>query len=120
MSQTIRPWGLFEVLHTSSKTGPTFQIKKLVVNPNSKLSLQSHEYRSEHWVVIEGEGKAVIGEDTIVLGPNTHVFVPRKVKHRLMNPTNKRLVLIEVQTGITVDENDIVRYEDDYNRAERG
>lgn len=111
---TTRPWGSYEVLH-----GPrdNFLLKRIVVHPCSRLSLQSHELRSEHWVVVSGTGEVTVGEDVLVCGVNTHVFVPRGTKHRIHNTSvDTPLVFVEVQIGAVLKESDIVRYEDDYDR----
>lgn len=114
MTVTTRPWGTYEVLYNEETN---FVIKRITVNPKSRLSLQSHEFRSEHWIITEGKGEAILGDDTILLGVNTHIFVPKKVKHRLCNTSKSKLVMVEVQVGPLLSEDDIVRYEDDYDRA---
>ena len=117
MPVTERPWGTYEVLFQDTATDH-FLLKKIVVRPSSRLSLQSHEHRSEHWVVVEGTGNVVVGEDTLVCAPNTHVFIPRGAKHRICNTSpTANLVFVEVQVGTTLREDDITRYEDDYKRA---
>ena len=107
-----RPWGTYEVLHT----GNGFLLKRIVVNPRQRLSLQSHEYRHEHWVVLGGSGTATNGTAELVIGPNTHVFIPRQATHRITNTGDTELVLVEVQVGDVLREDDIVRYSDDYGR----
>lgn len=107
-----RPWGQFKSL----ATGDRFQVKRIVVKPGSKLSLQSHKRRSEHWIVVEGTAKVTIGSTVKMVEENESVYVPVGEKHRLENPGNKPLILIEVQTGSYFGEDDIVRYEDDYAR----
>jgi len=93
-------------------------VKKIIVNPLQRLSLQSHEHRSEHWVVLSGEGTAIIGGNAIALAENSHLFIPVGVKHRLSNSHDTApLVMIEVQVGDVLEESDIVRYQDDYLRA---
>ncbi|MCM8812893.1 MAG: mannose-1-phosphate guanylyltransferase/mannose-6-phosphate isomerase [Candidatus Omnitrophica bacterium] len=108
-----RPWGNYTVLGE----GPGFLIKRVVVNPLQQLSLQKHTFRSEHWVVISGKARVIRGEDSFVLEPNESLFIPRGKKHRLVNPLQKPLTIIEVQTGATISEDDIVRYADVYQRV---
>jgi len=111
-----RPWGTYEVLCDNSST-ENYLVKEIIVHPGKRLSLQTHQHRSEHWIVIKGSGKAVVGEDTILLGVNTSVFIPKAVKHRLCNTSEtENLVIIEVQFGSILDENDIERFQDDFNR----
>ena len=87
------------------------------MKPNSRLSLQKHNFRCEMWYVLSGDGHAIIGEDTIILGKGTHVYIPTGVKHRLVNTNQENnLVILEIQSGNKIDENDIERFEDDYNR----
>ena len=107
-----RPWGNFEVL----SKGKNFQVKKIQVYPNSKLSLQSHKYRSEHWVVVEGKAKVTFGEKIITLLKNESIFINAGTKHRLENVTKNIITIIEVQTGSYLGEDDIIRFEDDYQR----
>ena len=112
-----RPWGTYEVLRPQCE-GDRFLLKKIMVKPGHRLSLQSHNHRSEHWVVIEGAGEVTVGEDEIVCAHNTHIFVPRGTKHRIRNTSvDSPLVFVEVQVGKQLDEDDIIRYQDDYQRA---
>ncbi len=108
----LRPWGQYEVL-TEDKN---FKVKKISVNPKSCLSLQSHEKRAEHWVVVKGEARVVNGRNTLVLDPNESTYIEAGAKHQLANDTDSELVIIEVQTGEYLGEDDIVRYEDIYGR----
>ena len=85
--KTTRPWGTYEVIRQNNLEN--FLLKKIVVNPNSRLSLQSHEHRSEHWVVVQGQGVVVVGEDSVVCALNTHVFIPRGAKHRMQNTSKE-------------------------------
>jgi mannose-6-phosphate isomerase-like protein (cupin superfamily) len=112
MSRTVRPWGYYEILQTS----PIFQVKKLVVNPGKRLSLQSHKFRSEHWFVISGSGNAEIESQTINLTIGCSVDIKVGEKHRLAACSTEELTIIEVQTGTNFDENDIERYQDDFGR----
>ena len=96
--------------------GPRFHVKRIVVNPAGTLSLQSHHHRSEHWVVVEGTAHVTIGGETRLAAENESVYVPLGAIHRLHNPGKIPLVLIEVQTGGYLAEDDIVRHEDVYAR----
>jgi mannose-1-phosphate guanylyltransferase/mannose-6-phosphate isomerase len=108
-----RPWGWFERL----AVGGRFQVKRILVNPGAALSLQSHHHRSEHWVVVEGTAKVTIGEAVHLVSENQSVYVPLGIRHRMENPGKVPMVLIEVQTGGYLGEDDIVRYEDVYARG---
>ncbi len=113
-SETVtRPWGSFRVL----EEGPTFKIKRIVVKPQEMLSLQAHHHRSEHWVVVEGVAKVVNGDQELLLRTNEATFIPVATKHRLSNPGKSDLVIIEVQVGTYLGEDDIVRFEDRYGRV---
>lgn len=107
-----RPWGKYEVLIED----PGHKVKKITVYPNSSLSLQSHARRSEHWVVVKGTAQVVNGENTLTLHEGESTFIPATFKHRLSNPGEINLEIIEVQTGDYLEEDDIVRYEDMYGR----
>lgn len=107
-----RPWGSFECLYM----GDRFQVKRIVVKPGGILSLQSHVHRSEHWIVVEGTAKVTIGDEIKLVGENQSVYIPVGDKHRMENPGKVPMVLIEVQTGSYLGEDDIVRYEDVYAR----
>jgi len=107
-----RPWGSYTVLGE----GPSYKMKKIAVNPGQRLSLQMHYHRSEHWVVIGGSAKVTIGDKTVMVHTNESVFIPQTTKHRLENPGRIVLEIIEVQNGDYLEEDDIVRFEDDYNR----
>lgn len=108
-----RPWGTFTIL----EEGSGYKIKRIVVNPDHRLSLQMHYHRSEHWIVVSGTAKVTCGDSDIVLSRNQSTFVPPCTKHRLENPGVIPLVLIEVQNGQYLGEDDIVRFSDDYARA---
>lgn len=112
-----RPWGWFERL----ASGARFQVKRIVVHPGAALSLQSHLHRAEHWIVVEGTAKVTIDGIEKLVTENQSVYVPLGAIHRLENPGKVAMVLVEVQTGAYVGEDDIVRYADDYARvAETG
>ena len=96
--------------------GPRFQVKRIVVNPAAALSLQSHNHRSEHWVVVEGTAKITIDDDVKLLEEGQSVYIPLGAIHRLENPGTVPMVLIEVQIGNYLGEDDIIRYEDAYRR----
>lgn len=108
-----RPWGTYTVL----EEGPNFKIKRIVVNPGAKLSMQLHHHRSEHWVVVSGTAKITNGEREILLQENESTFIPKNNRHRLENPALSPLSIIEVQCGDYVGEDDIVRFEDTYGRV---
>ena len=101
-------WGSFEVI----KEGKKYTVKKLIVDPEGQLSLQSHEGRSEHWLVAEGKAEVIINDETYNLTENQHIFIPQGAKHRLANKGDQSLVVIEMWFGDLLDENDIKRYED--------
>lgn len=107
-----RPWGWFESL----VIGDRFQVKRIVVNPGGKLSLQSHEKRAEHWVVVQGTAIVTLGDEERRLSENQSIYVPVGVKHRMENRGDAPMILIEVQTGSYLGEDDIVRYDDVYAR----
>jgi len=108
-----RPWGKYEVLIDE----PDHKVKKLTVYPGSQLSLQSHLHRAEHWVVVKGTAEVVNGEETIILRENESTFIPATAKHRLKNPGLINLEVIEVQTGKYLEEDDIARFKDVYDRV---
>ncbi|WP_210238950.1 mannose-1-phosphate guanylyltransferase/mannose-6-phosphate isomerase [Mesorhizobium sp. B4-1-3] len=108
-----RPWGTYTVL----EEGHRFKIKRIEVKPNARLSLQAHHHRSEHWVVVSGTAKVVNGESEILLTINQSTYIPCGHKHRLENPGILPLVMIEVQSGEYLGEDDIVRFDDVYGRA---
>lgn len=108
-----RPWGWFEVL----ARGPRFQVKRIMVRPGGRLSLQSHQHRAEHWVVVAGTARVTIGEELRELGPDQSCYVPLGERHRLENPGEADLHLIEIQSGGYLGEDDITRYDDVYARG---
>lgn len=112
LSVDHRPWGNFESL----SRGQRFQVKRIVVKPGASLSLQSHHHRAEHWIVVQGTAKVTIDEEVHLISENQSVYVPLGAVHRLENPGKLDIVLIEVQTGAYLGEDDIVRYEDVYER----
>lgn len=108
-----RPWGWFESL----VIGTRFQVKRIHVHPGAALSLQSHVHRSEHWIVVEGTAKVTIDDEIKLVTENQSVYIPLGAVHRMENPGKVPMVLIEVQTGSYLGEDDIVRYEDVYARS---
>lgn len=109
---TYRPWGSYTIL----EEGERYKIKRIVVHPEARLSLQKHYHRSEHWVVIRGAAKVTIGDNEIIIHENESVYVPKSTLHRLENPGKVPLEIIEVQNGEYVGEDDIVRVDDMYGR----
>ncbi|MDQ2702984.1 MAG: mannose-1-phosphate guanylyltransferase/mannose-6-phosphate isomerase [Pseudomonadota bacterium] len=108
-----RPWGSYD----SIDTGPRFQVKRIKVKPGAQLSLQSHTQRAEHWIVVSGIARVTRDHDVFELHANQSTYIPIGAKHRLENPGNEVLELIEVQSGDYLGEDDIVRYEDVYGRS---
>jgi len=108
-----RPWGTYTVL----EEGPRFKIKRIEVKPGASLSLQMHHHRSEHWIVVSGMARVVNGQNEIMLATNQSTYIPAGHKHRLENPGLLDLVMIEVQSGDYLGEDDIVRLQDNYGRA---
>jgi len=109
-----RPWGWFETLVLADR----FQVKRIVVHPGAALSLQSHVHRSEHWVVVSGTAKVTVDGEVRLLSENQSVYVPLGAVHRMENPGRVPMVLIEIQTGSYLGEDDIIRYEDVYSRGQ--
>ena len=107
-----RPWGSYEIVDA----GPGFQVKRLTVNPGEAVSLQMHHHRAEHWVVVKGTGKVTKGEEEFLLTETQSTYVPVGMTHRLENPGTIPLEIIEVQSGNYLGEDDIIRFEDCYNR----
>lgn len=111
--EVFRPWGSFDSLESDDG----FQVKRLVVNPGAILSLQAHERRAEHWIVVRGTARVTLNDDEFDLGVNEATFVPIGAKHRIANPGTEPVHIIEVQCGDYLGEDDIVRFADDYGRA---
>lgn len=107
-----RPWGKYTVLHEA----PRFKVKRIEVNPGKKLSLQMHNKRSEHWVVVQGSARVTVADQTVDLRQNESIYVPMQTKHRIENITDALLAIVEVQCGDYLGEDDIVRLSDDYGR----
>jgi len=109
----LRPWGSFTVL----EEGKGYKIKRIEVKPGHRLSLQMHHHRSEHWIVVSGTAKVVCGEQSHTIYSNQSTYVPQCTPHRLENPGVIPLILIEVQNGEYLGEDDIIRFQDDYART---
>jgi mannose-1-phosphate guanylyltransferase/mannose-6-phosphate isomerase len=110
--KVYRPWGAYERVDT----GERFQVKRITVNPGAALSLQMHHHRAEHWIVVKGTARVTRGEDIFLLSENQSTYIPLGVKHRLENPGTATLEMIEVQSGGYLGEDDIIRFDDRYNR----
>jgi mannose-1-phosphate guanylyltransferase/mannose-6-phosphate isomerase len=111
--RVYRPWGYYE----SIDAGDRFQVKRIMVKPGEALSLQMHHHRAEHWVVVSGTAKVTRGEQKILVSENESTYIPIGEKHRLENPGKVPLYLIEVQSGGYLGEDDIVRFDDRYQRG---
>jgi mannose-1-phosphate guanylyltransferase / mannose-6-phosphate isomerase len=112
-NRVYRPWGFYESLIA----GERFQVKRILVTPGHKLSLQKHYHRAEHWVVVSGSALVTRNEDVLLVQENESVYLPLGCTHRLENPGKIPLTLIEVQSGAYLGEDDIVRLEDTYGRS---
>jgi len=108
-----RPWGIYTVL----ETGPNYKIKHIEVKPGARLSLQMHYHRSEHWIVVSGMARVTNGEREMLVNTNESTYIPAGHKHRLENPGMLPLIIIEVQSGPYLGEDDIVRFDDVYGRV---
>jgi len=107
-----KPWGSFQIIEEGEK----YKVKKIIVKPKGKLSLQSHEHRSEHWIVVKGRAQVLINNDIKILETNESILIPPKTTHRIANNESEDLVIIEVWYGNILKEEDIKRYEDIYGR----
>ncbi|MCN4144540.1 MAG: mannose-1-phosphate guanylyltransferase/mannose-6-phosphate isomerase [Thiohalomonas sp.] len=112
--RVYRPWGSYETLEETER----FKVKRIIVNPGAKLSLQMHHHRAEHWVVVKGTAKVTCGEKVFVMTEDQSNYIPLGTQHRLENPGVTPLEIIEIQTGSYLGENDIVRFDDTYGRVE--
>src|SRR5258708_2194614 len=108
-----RPWGFYDFIDH----GERFQVKRIVVTPGARLSLQMHHHRAEHWVVVSGTALVTRGEEEFLLSENESTYIPIGVHHRLENPGRVPLEIIEVQSGTYLGEDDIVRFDDKYGRC---
>lgn len=109
-----RPWGAFEAIGS----GDRYQVKRLTVKPGESLSLQMHHHRAEHWIVVSGTARVICGDDSYLISENQSTYIPVGSRHRLENPGIIPLEIIEVQSGSYLGEDDIVRFDDIYNRTE--
>jgi mannose-6-phosphate isomerase len=114
MERGERPWGSYTVLEENRN----YKIKRIEVNPGHRLSLQMHHHRSEHWIVVSGTARVTNGEAESIINVNESTFIPMGKVHRLENPGIIPLIIIEVQSGEYLGEDDIVRFDDDYRRAD--
>ena len=110
--KVFRPWGFYKLIEKSNK----WQVKEICVNPKASLSLQKHNYRSEHWIVLNGIATIQINDEKHILLKNQSTYIPQGIKHRLSNFENDPLTIIEVQSGDYLGEDDIIRYDDEYGR----
>ena len=111
-NEVYRPWGSYD----SVDSGPNYQVKRITVNPKSKLSLQKHKYRSEHWVIVKGTALITCGDKVFNLEENESTYIPQGAIHRIENSKKIPLEIIEIQTGSYLGEDDIIRLKDDYQR----
>ena len=110
--KSYRPWGSYIVLDK----GPNYKLKRIEVRSAGALSLQSHDHRDEHWTCVQGEVLVTLGDNVFTLKANESIFIPKKTKHRMQNLTQETAIIIEIQTGSHLAEDDIIRYQDIYNR----
>lgn len=110
----IRPWGRWTVLGE----GEGYKVKRIEINPGHRLSLQRHAQRSEHWIVVAGTAKMIIGDRISFVQAQESTFVPAGAAHRIENPGPHLLTIIEIQSGVYFGEDDIVRLQDDYGRSD--
>ncbi len=108
-----RPWGYYTTLYETE----SYKVKKIVVYPGKRLSLQSHKFRTEHWVIAKGNAKVQVNTDTFELERDEYVYIPLQAKHRIENIGDEDLEFIETQIGSYLGEDDIIRYEDDFGRV---
>ena len=109
-----RPWGKWEVIDV----GDSYIVKRIIVNPGQILSLQYHNYRDEHWVIVKGVATVTLDDEVLRMAANESVFISSGVRHRIANETDDVVEFIEVQTGSVLSEDDIVRIEDNYGRVD--
>ena len=114
MERGERPWGGYTVLEENRN----YKIKRIEVNPGHRLSLQMHHHRSEHWLVVSGTARVTNGDEVSIININESTFIPMGKLHRLENPGIIPLIIIEVQSGEYLGEDDIVRFDDDYQRLD--
>jgi mannose-6-phosphate isomerase len=107
-----RPWGSWEII----AVGPNYAVKRIVVRPGQRLSLQRHKFRAENWVIVGGIARVTCGTEIVPLSRGEHITIGRGEAHRIENPGTEDLVFVEVQSGEHLDESDIERLDDDYGR----
>jgi mannose-6-phosphate isomerase-like protein (cupin superfamily) len=107
-----RPWGYYNLLVKKNE----YLIKKIVILPKQSISLQKHDHRSEHWIVLKGKANIIIGTKKTLLKESQSIFVPAKKKHKITNKSSESLVILETQLGKILSEKDIVRYDADYKK----
>lgn len=110
--KTDRPWGSYTTINENENS----KIKKIIVLPGKRLSLQSHKYRHEHWIITKGTPRVQLGENFYEMKENEHIYIPVTEKHRIENNTHEIVEFVEVQYGSYLGEDDIIRYEDDFGR----
>ena len=113
--KTERPWGWYDVIDQ----GDRYKVKNIMVKPGHRLSLQKHHHRTEHWIVVKGTAEVQLNNNLQLLGENQSIYVPLGCEHRLSNPGKIPLSIIEVQSGAYLEEDDIVRFEDDHGRLDK-
>ena len=114
-NEVHRPWGKYDLIDN----GENYLAKRITVKPGAKLSVQMHNHRAEHWIVVSGKAKVTNGKKTFLLSENESTYIPVGVVHALENPGNEELELIEVQSGSYLGEDDIIRFEDLYGRSSK-
>ncbi len=114
-TKVIRPWGSFQSLLLADN----HQVKEILVEPGQRLSLQSHDKRCEHWIVAHGPALITVGNQEKLFNTGEHIFIPKQARHRLANPGTEPINIVEIQLGSYLGEDDIIRYEDDYQRDEK-
>ena len=114
MEKVERPWGWYINVKEENET---FKIKHICVYPGKRLSLQSHNRRSEHWVIVKGNAIVQVGKDQLCLHANQNVYIPKETLHRIENPGLENMEFVETQIGDYLEEDDIIRYEDDFGRV---
>jgi mannose-6-phosphate isomerase-like protein (cupin superfamily) len=112
--RVYRPWGSYESLVSAGR----FQVKRIIVKPQATLSLQMHHHRAEHWIVVQGTAEVTCEDKVFMLGEDQSTYIPLGHKHRLANPGQIPVEIIEVQSGSYLGEDDIVRFEDVYGRSD--
>ena len=107
-----RPWGHYIVITKKEN----YLIKKIIILPKESISLQMHNHRSEHWIILSGVAHIIIGKNELILKESQSTFVPKRTKHKITNKNTKPLIILETQLGSILSEQDIIRFDDQYNR----